>query len=681
MPNRLINETSPYLLQHAHNPVDWYPWSQEALDRATAEGKPILLSIGYAACHWCHVMERESFENEAIAMQMNEHFICIKVDREERPDLDSIYMQAVQALTGRGGWPLTTFLTPEGKPFYGGTYFPPEDSATMPGFPRLLWAVADAYRNRRVEVLRAANDLTRSIQAATLSSGPQETLSPDLLAQAYTTLASRYDAKEGGFGAAPKFPQPMPLEFLLRYHHRTGDPHALRIAEHTMQAMAFGGIYDHLGGGFHRYSTDGQWVVPHFEKMLYDNALVAYLYLQAYQLTGKPLYRRVAEETLDYLLREMRHPQGGLFSSQDADSEGVEGKYFVWTPTEIFHQLGDRDADLLCLCYGVTAEGNFEGENILRLPTPPNDVAEALGMTEEALLAALRPIKNRLLEVRRERVPPLTDDKVITSWNALALRAFAQAGLVLDNPTYLQAAEQTGAFLLEQLYQEGRLLRTWKDGRASLRGYLEDYAFLVLGLLALHEATFSHRWLQAAKGLADQMLELFWDSQHQTLFDVGKDHEPLAVRPREVFDNATPSGSSAAAEALLRMATLTGDQSYRQKATLLLESASSYFAVYSMGFGQWLNALDLHLAEPLEIAVLGKRKDPGTAALLQTVVSRFLPDKTLVGRDPADPNPFPTPILEGRGAVDGRATAYVCHDYACQLPTADPQVLAEQLGQ
>ena len=682
MTNRLINETSPYLLQHAHNPVDWYPWGQEALARAKAEGKPILISIGYAACHWCHVMERESFENEAIARQMNDNFVSIKVDREERPDLDSIYMQAVQALTGRGGWPLTAFLTPDGKPFYGGTYFPPEDRGGMPGFPRVLEAIADAYHNRRVEVLQAATDLTRSIQAATLSHGPQEQLDQALSHAAYSTLATRYDAKDGGFGGAPKFPQPMPLEFLLRFYHRTGESQALQIAEHTMQAMAFGGIYDHLGGGFHRYSTDGQWLVPHFEKMLYDNALAASLYLQAYQLTGNPLHRRVVEGTLDYLLRDMRHAEGGFFSSQDADSEGVEGKYYVWTPTEIFDRLGDHDADLLSLYYGVTVEGNFEGENILRILTHPAQVAEALSTSEEDLHAALQPIKGRLLEVRRQRVPPPTDDKVLTAWNALALRAFAQAGLVLDNPTYLKAAEQTGAFLLDHLYTNGRLLRTWRDGKASLRAYLEDYAFLALALMALHEATFSHRWLQAAKTLTDQMLELFWDPQQRTLFDVGSDHEPLAVRPREVFDNAIPSGSSAAAEVLLRMATLTGDQAYRQKATLLLESASSYFGVYAMGFGQWLNALELYLAEPLEIAIVGSRHNADTSALLQTVSSRFLPHKVLVGQDPAGANGFATPILEGRGTADGTATAtaYVCHDYACEMPTSDPQVLAQQLG-
>ena len=679
MPNRLINETSPYLLQHAHNPVDWYPWGEEALSRAKSEGKPILVSIGYAACHWCHVMERESFENEEIARQMNELFVCIKVDREERPDLDSIYMQAIQALSGRGGWPLTAFLTPDGKPFYGGTYFPPEDQMNMPGFPRVLQAIADAYRSRRDEVVRAAGDLANSIQAAATPQSGTGGLSEEVPTQAYEALASRYDSQHGGFGAEPKFPQPMPLDFLLRYYQRTREPHALHIVEYTLEAMAFGGIYDHLGGGFHRYSTDGQWLVPHFEKMLYDNALAAQLYLHAYQLTRRPLYRRVAEETLEYLLREMHHPSGGFYSSQDADSEGVEGKYYVWSPMELFSELGDQDADFFCRYYGVTVEGNFEGENILYVHEHPERLAEETGVTEEQLLSKLQPMTARLLAVRSGRVPPPTDDKVLTAWNALALRALAQAASLLNNETYLKAAEENAEFILTQLYKDGRLLRTWKDGCSHIKAYLEDYSFLVLGLLTLHEATFSHRWLHDAKRLTDEMLALFWDEAEQTLFDVGGDHEDLIVRPREVFDNAIPSGSSAAAEALLRMAILTGDQEYRRKATLLLESVSSYLSVYSQGFGQWLSALDLQQAASVEVAIVGAPDHAATDALLQAVHSVFLPGRVLVGRHPSDPDGFTSPILEGRTALDGLPTAYVCHGYVCDLPTTDSGVLAQQL--
>jgi uncharacterized protein YyaL (SSP411 family) len=679
MPNRLIDETSPYLRHHAHNPVDWYPWGKEALDRAKAEEKPILVSIGYSACHWCHVMERESFEDEEIARQMNEQFVCIKVDREERPDLDSIYMQAVQALFGRGGWPLTAFLTPEGKPFYGGTYFPPEDRANMPGFPRVLQSVADAYRDNRDGVLRAATDLTRSIQAAAVAQRSQEQLDEALLRKAYDVLASHYDDTDGGFGDAPKFPQPMPLEFLLRYAQRTGDAHAQQMVERTLEAMAYGGIYDQLGGGFHRYSTDAQWLVPHFEKMLYDNALTTQVYLQAYQVTGRSLYRRVAQETLDYLLREMRNAGGGFYSSQDADSEGVEGKYYIWSAVDVFGELGDDAADTFLRYYGVTPEGDFEGENVLNVPRSPAQVAEDMGITEDDLEAALQPIKLRLLEERSRRVPPDTDDKVLTAWNALALRALAQAASVLGNETYRRAAEENGAFLLDHLHRDGRLLRTWKDGRAHLKAYLEDYALLVLGLLSLHEATSSHRWLHAARQLTDEMLALFWDDEQQAMFDVGSDHEELVVRPRELFDNAMPSGGSAAAEVLLRMATLTGDGEYRRKAVLLLESAASYLSVYPLGFGHWLNALEMHLAHGSEVAVVGRSQDPATAALLQVVHSRFLPNLTLVVRDPSDLKSFSTPILEGREAPDGRPTAYVCHDYICDLPTADPTVLAQQL--
>ena len=680
MPNQLIHETSPYLLQHAHNPVDWFPWGKEALDRAKAEDRPILISIGYAACHWCHVMERESFEDPDIARQMNEQFICIKVDREERPDLDAIYMQAVQTMTGRGGWPLTVFLTPEAKPFFGGTYFPPQDLGGMAGFPRILEAIATAYAQHKDQVFKAANDLTRGIQVAATAQHASDPLTQDLLRQAYDAIASRFDEQHAGFGDAPKFPQAMPLEYLLRYHHRTGDAHALEMVERTLQAMAYGGINDQLGGGFHRYSTDSEWLAPHFEKMLYDNAQLAQLYLEAYQLTGHPLYRRVAEETLDYLLREMHHPDGGFYTSQDADSEGVEGKYYLWGPVEVFDTLGDDDADLFCHYYGVTTEGNFEGENILCVPIAPVEVAQALGTTEEALLAQLQPSRERLREERSHRTPPPTDDKVITAWNALTLRALAQAASIFNNETYRKAAKENGAFLLDQLYRDGRLLRTWKDGRAHLKAYLDDYAFLVLGLLSLHEATFSHRWLRAAQQLTDEMLTIFWDPEQQTLFDTGNDHEELVVRPREVFDNATPSGNSAAAEALLRIAILTGDQEYRRKAALLLESVTSYLPVYALGFGHWLNALDLYLTGPQELGIVGAPHQPATKALLQTVHSKFLPNRVLVGRDPGDPDIFPTPILEQRDVVNGSPTAYVCHGYVCELPTGDPLELARQLS-
>ena len=680
MANRLIHETSPYLLQHAHNPVDWYAWGEEALERARREGKPILLSIGYAACHWCHVMEHESFEDQEIARQMNERFVCIKVDREERPDLDGIYMQAVQALTGHGGWPMTVFLTPDGRPFYGGTYFPPEDRHGMPGFPRVLDAVTDTYNNRRGDVLHAAETLTTRLQEASRAHASAELLEASLLRQAHQGLASFHDPTHGGFGGAPKFPQPMTLEFLLRYHHRTGEAQALHMVEQTLESMAFGGIYDQIGGGFHRYATDSHWLVPHFEKMLYDNALLVQLYLHGYQLTGKPLYRRVAEETLDYLLREMRDAAGGFHASEDADSEGVEGKYYVWSPQEIEAALGAEDAALFNEHYGVTQEGNFEGLSILSVPMPSETVAQAVGMSEEELLAKLEPMKERLRELRDKRVHPARDDKVLTAWNAMALRALAQAASVLESDTYRQAAEASGAFLLEQLRRDGRLLRTWRDGRAHLKAYLEDYALLILGLLALHEATFSHRWLRSAKELTDEMLSLFWSDQQQTLFDTGADHEALVVRPRDITDNAVPSGSSAAAEALLLMGMATGDSEYTRRGALLLRSVRDFMAQHPTGFGHWLCALDLYLATSTEVAVVGDPKAPATKSLLQAVHGSYLPNRVLLARNPSDDVLFDTPVLEGRTAVDDRPTAYVCHQYVCELPTSDPEALKAQLA-
>ena len=502
MPNLLINETSPYLLQHAHNPVDWRPWGEEAFAKAKAEDKPVLVSIGYAACHWCHVMERESFEDEAVAGKMNDLLVPIKVDREERPDIDGIYMEAVQRMHGHGGWPLNVFLMPDGRPFYGGTYFPPTDRAGMPSWSKVIDAVADAYHTRRDAVLENARILTEALRASSQMDSPDEAVGESTLDQAYRGLASMFDPEHGGFGGAPKFPQSMPQEFLLRHYARTGEEHAREMVEVSLQRMANGGIYDHLGGGFARYSTDGFWLVPHFEKMLYDNALLASLYLQGLQATGDQRYRVVVEETLDYLLRDLRHADGGFFSSQDADSEGVEGKYYVWAQSEVERLLGD-DAGLFIRYYGVTPHGNFEGRNILNVPDSAAAAAADLGVSVDELTQRLAPMRQTLLEERAKRIPPATDDKVLTGWNGLALRALSEAAFVLDRPDYREAAERNADFLLRELRRDGRLLRTWKDGRAHLAGYLEDYALLINGLLSLHAATFSRRWLvgsQAAGG-------------------------------------------------------------------------------------------------------------------------------------------------------------------------------------
>ena len=533
MPNRLTDETSPYLLQHANNPVDWYPWGPEALERAAAEDKPILLSVGYSACHWCHVMERESFENDDIARQMNDSFVSVKVDREERPDIDSIYMTAVQAMTGRGGWPMTVFLTPDGKPFYGGTYFPPEDRGGMPGFPRVLEAMANAYRQDRGSIDSATESLLEQMRrVSTFAPRGDRLVAPGDLARAFAGLASQFDDRHGGLGMEPKFPQPMVYEFLLRYYARTGDLQALRIVELTLERMALGGIYDQLGGGFHRYSTDAFWLVPHFEKMLYDNALLVKLYLHAYQATGKPLYRRVVEETLAYVTREMTDPSGGFYSAQDADSEGEEGKFFVWRPEQTVKILGRADADAVNRYYGVTGVGNFEGRSILHVTEGLPDLARELGMTEEELTTVIDRSRATLLQERDLRIKPGLDDKVITSWNGLMMGAFAEAAAVLDRPDYAAVAARNAAFLLDALRRGGRLLRSYKDGRAGGQGFLEDYAFVVSGLLSLHEATFEERWLREAIALARDMVALFGDAEQEGVFyDTASDHEKLIVRP------------------------------------------------------------------------------------------------------------------------------------------------------
>ena len=685
MPNRLINETSPYLLQHANNPVDWYPWGEEALERARSEDKPILLSIGYSACHWCHVMERESFEDETIAGLMNENFVSIKVDREERPDLDQVYMQAVQMLTGSGGWPMTVFLTPEGKPFYGGTYFPPDDRQGMPGFPRLLTSIAEAYSTNRGEVDRVTQQLTTQMSQSNQVPQGTSILTVDILHQAYSSLATNFDYQNGGFGNAPKFPQPMTPEFLLRYYHHGYNPRALELVELTLEKMAYGGIYDQIGGGFHRYSTDPYWLVPHFEKMLYDNALLARLFLHTYLITGRALYRRVVEETLDYVLREMTDPSGGFYSAQDADSEGVEGKFFVWSPGEINAVMGDTDGEVLAGYYGVTAGGNFEGKNILNIRQNPEEFAETKGLTADQLGDIINRGSKALLEVREQRIHPMRDDKVLSSWNGLMLRSFAEAAAALGRPDYLAVAIKNAGFLVGSMKSDGRLLRTYRDGQAKLLGYLEDYSFVIDGLLALYEATFDLRWLEEAVTLADSMIELFWDEGIGGFYDTGSDHETLVVRPRDVFDNAQPCGGSVASDVLLRLAVFTGKSDYSAKAAVPLRSLHQAMSQSPGGTGHWLSALDFYVSPPKEIAVIGHRDDPATQALLDTVFHRFLPNKVVMG---VEPPLSPTvgnsgsdiPLLAGRGMVGGLPSAYVCQNYACQLPVTDPAGLAEQLS-
>jgi uncharacterized protein YyaL (SSP411 family) len=681
MANRLAKETSPYLLQHKDNPVDWYPWGEEALKRAREEDRPVLLSVGYSACHWCHVMERESFEDDETARMMNEHFVNVKVDREERPDIDSIYMAAVQALTRHGGWPMTVFLTPDGAPFYGGTYFPPIPSRGMPSFQQLLLSVVDAYENRREEVLQNAQAIRDYLQASTAAVMPEaDSAGTELLDRAAGALLSQLDRRFGGFGGAPKFPQAMNLEVLLRHYHRTGDRSALDGVELTCRQMANGGIYDQLGGGFSRYSVDAYWLVPHFEKMLYDNALLSRLYLETYQATGDTFYRRIAEETLDYVLRDMTSEEGGFYSAEDADSEGEEGKFYVWTPDELEAVLNPDEASLAARYWDVTERGNFEGKNILHVACPPEAVADEFGLSTEELWARIATIRAKLFAVREERVRPGRDEKILAAWNGLMLRSFALTARVTGREDYREAAVKNGTFIVEKLKEDGRIHRSYKDGRARFNGYLEDYAMVADGLLALYEATFETRWLLEADALLDAVSELFWDEEKRTFYDTPADHEELVTRPRDVYDNATPSGTSVATEVLLKLALFLDRGDYRQRAEDVLEKLAGGMEKVPSGFGRLLCALDLSTSETREVAIVGDPEALDTRDLLDTVYAGYLPNKVVAGRSPDDDEAGGLiPLLAQRPAREGKATAYVCVHYACQTPTTDPEELSRQL--
>jgi len=664
--NRLARETSPYLLQHAHNPVDWYPWGEEAFARAKAEDKPILLSVGYSACHWCHVMERESFENADTAAVMNRHFVNVKVDREERPDVDHIYMQAVQTMTGQGGWPMTVFLTPDGTPFYGGTYFPPADRHGLPGFPRLLQALAEAWTNRRADVLDNGRQLAGSLGQESRLRAAGAPLGDEILFSAFQGVSAQFDEEHGGLGGAPKFPQPMIWEFVLRFARRSDNPYARRMVHTTLVKMARGGMYDQLGGGFARYSVDPLWLVPHFEKMLYDNAQLASLYLHAWQAFADPECRRIAEETLDYVLREMTDPAGGFYSAQDADSEGHEGKFFVWTADEIRAVLG-AEADAAMAYWGLDRGSNFEGKNILWVPGDPAPERAAEW-------------RRKLFEARERRVKPGRDDKVLAAWNGLMGRAFAEAGRALGRADYLAAARRNAEFVLNSMRVNGRLLRTWKAGQAKLKGYLEDYAMVTAALLELYAATFDRLWLDEARGLADDILRLFWEEGVGGFFDTGADHERLIVRPRNLYDNAVPCGSSVAVEVLLRLAALTGEERYERHAVSALRPMTDLMSRHPTAFGRFLCALDFHLGPRVEVALVAPTKVEETAPLAEEVFGRWLPNLVAAGmvsghREGA----AGVPLLEGRAAIEGKATAYVCRNYACELPVTDRAALAKQL--
>ena len=679
--NRLIHETSPYLLQHAHNPVDWYAWGEEAFERARHENKPILLSIGYSACHWCHVMAHESFENEPIAKLMNDHFITIKVDREERPDLDTIYMNAVMMMNGHGGWPMTVFLTPDGVPFYGGTYYPPTDRGGMTGFPRILISIAEAYQAKRGEIAESAESILSELKRLETVKPAEGELSYEIADHAANHLLRMLDPVHGGFGRAPKFPPSMTLTFLLRQYARTNDLAALEAVELTLQKMANGGMYDQLGGGFHRYSVDERWLVPHFEKMLYDNALLSRVYLDAFLITGNEFYKRIATETLDYVRREMLDANGGFYSSQDADSEGEEGKFFVWSPKEIAALLGEADAKLFCRYFDVTEYGNFENHNILHVDVEAESVARLMRVSVEDLNAAITRGKQILFEAREHRIKPFRDEKMLTAWNGLMLRSFAEAARVLNRPDYLDVALNNADFLLRDLKRGSRLLRTHKDGESKLNAYLEDYAYLADGLLALYEATFELRWFEEARALVETMLEQFADNEEGGFFFTSVDHEKLIARTKDWYDNATPGGNSVAAHLLLRMALLTGEESYRQRAEQILKLLKSAMMRSPSAFGHLLCALDTALASPFEVAIVGSLEAPETQALIAEVFNRYLPNKVVaLAESDNDRAAQAIKLLEHRQQIQGQPTAYVCRNFYCQTPVTDSQKLAEQLG-
>jgi hypothetical protein len=677
--NRLLLETSPYLLQHAHNPVNWYPWGDEAFAEARRRDVPVMVSIGYSTCHWCHVMERESFEDPEIARFLNEHFVAIKVDREERPDVDAIYMSACQALNGSGGWPLNVFLTPDREPFFAGTYFPPRDGARGPhrGFLSILSDLADVYRRDRGRVREAAEHLTEHVRerlAVEPPAGPGAPPGTGPLAAAFAAYARAFDPTFGGTRGAPKFPSHLPVRLMLHLHRRLDDgggANALTMATLTLEKMAAGGMYDQLGGGFHRYSTDARWLVPHFEKMLYDNALLALAYTEAHQATGRQDFARVAREVLDYVLREMTSPEGAFYSATDADSEGEEGKFFVWSLGEIRSVLGP-DAERFIRHYGVIERGNFEGENILFVQSP-----------SEEEWAALKPARDKLYEVRRRRVPPLRDDKILAAWNGLMISALSVAGRVLGEARYVEAAARAADFILGNMRPSGRLSRSWLGGESKVPGFLDDHAFLGQGLVDLFEATFEPRWLRVALSLAETLEARFADRAHGGWFMTGDDQERLIAREKPAYDGAEPAGSSVALMLVLRLAALTGEDRWRQTAERALSAYADDLGRRPVALAEMLLALDMYTEGAREVVLVWPEHGPGPEALLEVIRGAYAPNKVLAGA-PEGPAlsrlAEVAPIVAGKRAIDGRPTAYVCEQGRCLAPTTDPATLAAELG-
>ncbi|WP_231511045.1 thioredoxin domain-containing protein [Chondromyces apiculatus] len=674
--NRLVLEGSPYLLQHAHNPVNWFPWGEEAFEEARRLERPVMISIGYSTCHWCHVMERESFEDVEIARFLNENYVCIKVDREERPDVDAIYMSAVQALTGSGGWPLNVFLTPDKAPFFGGTYFPPRDGARgmRKGFLTILAELLEVYTKDRERIDRAAADLTGIVRdLLSAQAAPADVDVPDAgpIASALRAYKRGFDSTHGGLARAPKFPSQLPPRLLLRVNRRANDAEALHMATLTLAKMAGGGMYDQVGGGFHRYSTDPEWLVPHFEKMLYDNALLAVAYAEAHQATGRADFARVTREVLDYVLREMTSPEGGFYSATDADSEGEEGLFFVWTPAELREALG-ADADRFMRYYGVTEAGNFEGRTILHASAP-----------DEAEHAALASARETLYALRAKRIPPLRDDKVLTSWNGLMISGFAVAAQALGEPRYAEAGARAAAFLLERMREGDRLRRSFLDGKAQFNGYLDDYAFLIQGLLDLHEATFEARWLHEAIALAEVVEAHYADRSSGGWFMTSDDHEQLLAREKPGYDGAEPSGNSVHLLNVLRLGELTGEDRYREMGARALKAFAAQLTERPLALSDMLLALDFWTDTPREVVVVWPDGEAAPKALLDVLGRTFLPSRVITGGPESTLAALAkaAPIVEGKRTVDGKPTVYVCERGRCEAPTTDPGVLAAQLGQ
>ncbi len=678
--NKLVHETSPYLLQHAHNPVDWHPWGEEALSRARKEDKPILLSIGYSSCHWCHVMEGESFENEAIAKLMNERFINIKVDREERPDLDEIYMNAVQVMTGGGGWPMTVFLTPDLVPFHAGTYFPPEDRGGIPGFPKVLVIVSDYYRTRRDEVTKMESQVKNALRQIVDIVPSQETMDERILSKAFEALESQYDPANGGFGNAPKFPSSMALSFLLRYWRTKDSKRALEMVETSLEKMANGGIHDHLGGGFHRYSVDERWLIPHFEKMLYDNALLSRTYFEAYQVTRKQRYLQVAEDILDYVLREMRSLEGGFYSTQDADSEGEEGKFYVWSRDQVKEILGRERGTPFCAYYGVSPQGNFEGvSSVLNIASSAEKVSELYGIPVEGLEKVLEEDRKKLFAEREKRVKPGRDEKILTSWNGLMISSFVDGYKVTGKEEYLDGATKAAHFILQEMRRGGHLMRVFNKGKCQVKGYSEDYAFFTQALIDLYEATFELDWLKEADNLNDRMIHQFWDEREGGFFFTGKENESLIARSKSPYDNATPSPNSVSVFNLLRLGYLTGDESLKKKAEQTLHLFYQFLSEHPSGFAHMLSGLSFFLS-PEEIGVIGSRKDRRTLSMLREIYLAYLPNKILSLKDPQERIEgkwFPFLMEKGDHEVP---TVFVCKGFTCLPPVRDEEALKRIFG-